>query len=83
MMTMHLTHKERLRRAIHREQVDRLPSQISYTKDMQVLLAAHFNVPLGDLPFRFDNHLVRIDLTYPERIEPDTGRALRLVGCWT
>jgi uroporphyrinogen decarboxylase len=73
MMTKDLTHKERLRRAIHREQVDRLPNQISYTKDMQVLLAAHFNVPLGDLPVRFDNHLVRVDLTYPERIDPDIG----------
>jgi uroporphyrinogen decarboxylase len=71
---MNLTHKERLRRTIQREPVDRLPTQIKYTRDMGARLVAHLGVSLADLPARLDNHLVRVDLAYPRRLSDD-GKA--------
>jgi hypothetical protein len=71
---MGLTCKERIRRAISREPIDRLPTQINYTRAMGEKLAGHLGVPLEELPTRLDNHLVRLDLSYPRRVSED-GRA--------
>lgn len=60
-----LTPKERARRAFGREPVDRLPTQINYSRAMGEKLAAHLGVTLADLPARLGNHLVRLELTYP------------------
>lgn len=68
---MTLTHKERLRRALLLQPIDRIPAQINYTASMGQKLAAHFNVPAADLPRVLDNHFVRVDLTYPERLSDD------------
>lgn len=68
---MQLTHKERVRRAIRHEAVDRLPTQINYTGRQAVQMAAHFGVAVAALPARLDNHLRRLDLTYPERFNDD------------
>ncbi|HTP11137.1 MAG TPA: uroporphyrinogen decarboxylase family protein [Anaerolineae bacterium] len=69
---MTLTHKERLRRALLHQPIDRLPTQINYTTSMGQKLAAHFNVPAADLPHVLDNHFVRVDLTYPARLSDDS-----------
>jgi uroporphyrinogen decarboxylase len=71
MQTASLTHKERLRRALRHEPVDRLPTQINYTVRMGEKLAAYFGVAVNDLPVWLDNHLVRVDLSYPERLSED------------
>ncbi len=68
---MILTSKERLRRALLRQSIDRLPTQINYTANMGQKMAAHFNVPLAGLLERLGNHLVRVDLTYPTRFSDD------------
>ncbi len=68
---MTLTFKERMRRAIRHEPVDRIPTQINYTRPMGEKLAAHLNVALEDLPDRLGNHLLRVDLTYPRRLGED------------
>lgn len=68
---MRLTHKERLRRALRHEPVDRLPTQVNYTARMGDHLAAHFDVAVADLPGLFDNHLVRVDLSFEERLSLD------------
>ncbi len=68
---MILTPKERLRRALLHQPVDRLPTQINYTASMGQKLAVHFNVPLAELPERLGNHLVRVDLTYTARFSGD------------
>ena len=68
---MQLTHKERLRRAIRHEPVDRLPTQINYTGRQGEQLAAYFGVSVAQLPDRLDNHLRRLDLTYPARYNED------------
>ena len=67
--------KERLRRALAREPVDRLPTQISYTGAVGAALARHFGVPLADVPARLGNHLRRVDLSYPKRRSAD-GRTV-------
>ena len=68
---MTLTHKARMRRAVRRESLDRLPTQINYTQAMGEKLAAHLGVSTADLPARLDNHLVRVDLSNAHRIGED------------
>jgi len=68
---MMLTHKERMRRAVEGEPVDRLPTQVNYTHVMGEKLAAHLGVSPTELPARLDNHLVRVDVTYPRRTSED------------
>lgn len=68
---MTLTHKERLRRAIRHEPVDRLPTQINYTGRQGERMAAYFGVPVAELPTRLDNHLRRLELTSPPRYNED------------
>lgn len=68
---MTMTHKERLRRAITYQPVDRLPTQISYTDRQGERLAQHFGVTPKELAVRLDNHLRRLDLTYPTRYSDD------------
>jgi uroporphyrinogen decarboxylase len=71
MQTAPLTHKERLTRALHHEAVDRLPTQINYTARMGEKMAAYFGTAVSDLPVFLDNHLVRVDLSFPERLSED------------
>jgi uroporphyrinogen decarboxylase len=68
---MPLTPKERLRRAIRHEPLDRLPTQINYTGRQGEQLAAYFGVPIAQLPDRLGNHLRRLDLTHAPRYNID------------
>jgi len=68
---MELSHKECLRRALFYKPVDRPPTQINYTSSMEKKLASHFKIPTLELPAFLDNHLVRIDLSYPKRLSED------------
>jgi uroporphyrinogen decarboxylase len=60
-----------MRRALAREPVDRLPTQINTTGDMREKLARHRGVDPSELDRRLDNHLLRLDLTYPRRTSAD------------
>lgn len=62
-----ITHKERMRRALNHEPVDRIPTQINYTQAMGLRLAAHLGVTLEQLPRRMDNHLLRVDIAHEPR----------------
>src|SRR4051794_25124049 len=66
-----LGRKERVRRALRREPVDRLPTQINYTGKMGRILAGHFAVTEHELPDRLGNHLLRVDLSYDRRLSED------------
>lgn len=66
-----LTKKERVLRTLRHQEVDRLPTQIKYTKAMGHKLAAHLDASVADLPDRLDNHLLRVDLSYPRHISDD------------
>lgn len=69
-----MTHKERMIAAIRHKTIDRIPTQINYTRAMGEKLAAHLNVPASDLPDRLGNHLRRAELTQPRRVSAD-GKA--------
>lgn len=68
---MELTRKERMRRAVSYEPVDRIPTQINYTADMGREMAAHFNVSVEELPAFLGNHMVRVDLSAPISLSED------------
>jgi uroporphyrinogen decarboxylase len=68
---MTLTPKQRTLRALTYQHVDRLPTQINYTQAAGEKLAAHFYVPLEQLPAHLDNHLLRVDISYEKRFSPD------------
>jgi uroporphyrinogen decarboxylase len=70
-----MTRKERMRRALGYEPVDRLPTQINYTAAMGQRLAAHLGVTLSELPDRLGNHFLRVDIAY-ERRESTESRIL-------
>lgn len=63
--------KERMRRALRYETVDHLPTQISYTGRMGIKLAQHFGIAVEDLPRFLGNHMLRVDLSYAERLNDD------------
>jgi uroporphyrinogen decarboxylase len=65
---MNLTRKERMRRAINHEAVDRIPTQVNYTAGMGQKLAAYFDVKLSVLPEFLGNHMIRLDLSYPRTL---------------
>ena len=65
--------KERMRRALNHEPVDRIPTQVNYTKAMGQRLAAHLGVMLDQLPQRLGNHLLRVDIAF-ERMGRGNGR---------
>lgn len=68
---MGLTHKERMRRALRYEPVDRLPTQINYTRAVGERLAAHFGVSPAELAARLDNHMLRVDVSHAPRLSAD------------
>ncbi len=68
---MVMTPKERMRRALRHESVDRLPTQINYTRAVGERLAAHLGVSAAELPARLGNHLLRVDLSHTPRLSDD------------
>jgi uroporphyrinogen decarboxylase len=66
-----LTPRERMRRALWREPVDRLPVQTNYTPAMGARLAAHFGLSVPELPHRLDNHLLRVDVSHQAPLSAD------------
>jgi len=68
---MNLTPKERMRRAVNFEPVDRIPTQINYTAGMGQQMAGYFDIPVEGLPEFFGNHMVRVDLSYSRRLSDD------------
>lgn len=67
-----LNRKERMRRALQRQPVDRLPVQTNYTAAMGAKLAAYFQCAPDRLPARLDNHLRRLDVTHTPRLSADS-----------
>jgi len=66
-----LTKQERMRRALWRQPVDRLPTQTNYTGAMGARLMAHFQCSPEELATRLDNHLLRVDVTHTPRLSAD------------
>lgn len=72
---MTITHKERMRRALNHEPVDRIPTQINYTQAMGQRMAARLGVTPDQLPQRLDNHFLRVDIGYEDR-RSDNGQII-------
>jgi uroporphyrinogen decarboxylase len=70
-MNATLTPKERMRHALWRQPVDRLPVQTNYTPVMSRKLENAFGVSPAELPKRLDNHLLRLDLIHPKHFSAD------------
>ncbi len=70
-----LTPRERVRRALAREPVDRLPTQVNVTAALGQRLCNAWGIPPEALAARLDNHLLRLELTFPSRKSPD-GRVV-------
>jgi uroporphyrinogen decarboxylase len=68
---MKLTRKERMRRAINHESIDRIPTQINYTTGMAQIMADFFAVPVQQLPAFLGNHMVRVDISYEDQFSAD------------
>ncbi len=71
LMSLSLSKKERLRRALERKPVDRLPVQTNYTGAMGSKLASYFQCSPQELGARLDNHLVRVDVAHTPILTPD------------
>jgi hypothetical protein len=65
---MAMTYKERMRKAIRYEPVDRIPTQINYTDGMGLKMAEHFQCSKADLPTFLGNHMIRVDIDHPIRL---------------
>ena len=68
---MSLTKKERMRRSLLHESIDRLPTQINYTQALGQKTAHHYGVSEQDLPEHLGNHMVRVDIQFEPRISED------------
>ena len=66
-----MTRKERMRRALRREPVDRLPVQTNYTPLMGRSLREALGVDASALGRRLDNHLLRVDVGHAPRLSDD------------
>jgi uroporphyrinogen decarboxylase len=64
---MIITHRERMRRALNHEPVDRIPTQVNYTQSMGQQLALRLGVTPAELPHRLDNHLLRVDIIHNQK----------------
>jgi uroporphyrinogen decarboxylase len=65
------TERQRVRRALGRQPLDRLPIQINYTTALGRRLAEYFDISAPELETRLGNHLLRVDLSFPVRFSPD------------
>jgi hypothetical protein len=68
---MNLSYKERMRRSVQHETVDRIPTQINYTPSLGEKMAQDFGISLEELPDRFGNHFLRVDLSRQSRLSED------------
>jgi uroporphyrinogen decarboxylase len=66
-----LTRKERMRRALWRQAVDRLPVQTNYTRAMGAKLAANLQCSTTELPARLGNHFLRVEVSHTPRESAD------------
>ena len=70
-MNKSLTERERTRRTLWREPVDRLPVQTNFTGAMGRKLAEHFGIAAADLSAQLDNHLLRVDVDHAPHLSED------------
>jgi hypothetical protein len=65
------TRKERMRRALGRQPIDRLPVQTNFTRAMGRKLREALGIDASQLSRRLDNHLLRVDVGHTTRLSDD------------
>jgi hypothetical protein len=65
------TRKERMRRALECQPVDRLPVQTNFTAAMGRKLREALGIDASQLLRRLDNHLLRVDVGHTTRLSDD------------
>jgi len=68
-----LTHKQRVAQAIQEKELDRLPTQISFTSKMSRKISNYLDVSEGELFRRLDNHMVVVSLDDTRRVDKQEG----------
>jgi len=68
---MAITNRERMRKALKHEPVDRIPTQVNYTRAMGRRMAAHLGVAVDELPGPLGNHLLRVDIAHEPKLSDD------------
>jgi uroporphyrinogen decarboxylase len=63
--------KERMRRSLMRQPIDRIPVQVNYTTRMGENIARLLGVAPEALPQRLGNHLLRLEVDTARRLSPD------------
>ncbi len=63
-----LTHKQRVVQAIQEKELDRLPTQISFTPEMSRKISKYSGESEGELFRRLDNHMVMVSLDDTRKI---------------
>ena len=66
-----MTKRERVKAVLKREPVDAPPVQASFTSAMAEKLSRHFGQPVSGLPRLFNNHLLRVDISFEKPKSPD------------
>ena len=66
-----MTKKQRVRAVLERKRPDRLPAQSNFTGSLRAAVAGHLGISPAEIDGRFDNHLLRVDLS--PKNQPSTG----------
>lgn len=68
-----LTHKQRVIQAIQEKELDRLPTQISFTSEMSRKISKYLGVSEEKLFRRLDNHIIMVSLDDTQRVDKEKG----------
>ncbi len=66
-----MTKKTRVQAVLERKRPDRLPAQANFTGAMRAAIAAHLGISPAGVDGRFDNHLLRVDISPEKRSSAD------------
>ena len=70
-----MTKKERIQTILQHKKPDRLPAQSNFTASMRKTIADHLGISPDDVDKRFDNHLLRVDLSHTKELSSDGSTA--------
>lgn len=68
-----LTHKQRVVQAIQEKELDRLPTQISFTPEMPRKISKYLGLSEEKLFERLDNHMVVVSLDDTRKVDKEKG----------
>jgi len=67
------THKQRVIRSVKRDELDRFPTQLTFTPEMSRIIARHLKMSEDELERRLDNHIIAVPPDDTVRIDKEKG----------